>query len=126
VSGKGEIEAGQGNVAGDLYIRVRVNADATFKKEKSIVYMTQHISLSTALVGADIQIKSFDQEFVLAIPHGINSGDVLRAKEKGGIIDSAQGQGKRGDMMITIKIDMPKKVSGDIKEAAALLKKAGY
>ncbi len=126
VSGRGETVAGAGNVAGDLYVRVRVKVDPVFKKERSTVYMTQTIPLSVALAGGDVKIKSFDQEFTLTIPHGVTTGEVLRAKEKGGVIDSNRGNGKRGDMMITLKIDMPKKINADIQSAVQLLKKAGF
>ncbi|MES2623036.1 MAG: DnaJ C-terminal domain-containing protein [Patescibacteria group bacterium] len=124
VQGRGEMEAG--GVAGDLYIRVQVKNDSVFSKEKSTVFMTQHIPLSTAIGGGDIKIHSFDQDFTLSIPSGVGSGDVLRAKEKGGVIDSSRGATKRGDMHITLKVDMPKKIGGDIKQAIEALKKAGY
>lgn len=126
VHGRGEVESGAQNVAGDLYIRVHVKADAVFKKEKSIVYMTQTIPLSIALGGGDVVINSFDQKFTLEIPTGIGTGDVLRAREKGGAIDSSRGGTKRGDLLITIKVDMPKKISTEVKHAIESLKKAGY
>ncbi|MES2985778.1 MAG: DnaJ C-terminal domain-containing protein [Patescibacteria group bacterium] len=126
VQGRGEVEGGLGNVAGDLYIRVSVKPDMIFRKEKSTVYMTQSIPLSVALGGGDVVINSFDQKFTLEVPSGVGSGDILRAKEKGGVIDSGRGGSKRGDMMITIKVEMPKKVSSEVKHAIESLKKAGY
>lgn len=126
VSGRGEVEAGTGNVAGDLYIRVNVKADSVFTKEKSTVYMTQTIPLSTALAGGDVLIHSFDQDFTLSVPQGVANMDVLRAREKGGVIDSSRGGSKRGDMLITIKVQMPKKLSSEVKQAVELLKKGGF
>jgi molecular chaperone DnaJ len=126
VQGRGETEAGASNVAGDLYIRVHVKADTIFTKEKSTVYMIQTIPLSVALSGGDVLIHSFDQDFTLTIPQGISNMDILRAKEKGGAVDSGRGTGKRGDMLITIKVAMPKKLSSEVKQAVELLKKGGY
>jgi molecular chaperone DnaJ len=126
VQGRGEIEAGAGNIAGDLYIQVRVKADSVFTKEKSTVYMTQTIPLSTALAGGDVLIHSFDQDFTLTVPQGVSNMDVLRAREKGGVIDSGRGGGKRGDMLITIKVVMPKKLSSEVRQAVDLLKKGGF
>lgn len=126
VQGRGEVEAGTGNVAGDLYIRVYVKTDTVFKKDKSTVYMTQSIPLSVALGGGDVVINSFDQKFTLEVPSGVGTGDILRAKEKGGVIDSSRGGNKRGDMMITLKVEMPKKISSEVKHAIESLKKAGY
>lgn len=126
VGGRGEMVAGAGNVAGDLYIRVRVKTDTIFKKERSTVYMTQLVPLSTAVVGGDVVVRSFDQDFTLEVPHGVTTGDVLRAREKGGVIDSHKSNSKRGDLLITLKVDMPKKINSDIKSAVELLKKAGF
>lgn len=126
VQGRGEIEAGAGNIAGDLYVQVHVKADPVFTKEKSTVYITQTIPLSVALAGGDVTVKSFDQDFVLSIPQGISNMDILRAREKGGVIDSGRGNGKRGDMLITVKVTMPKKLSSEVKQAIEVLKKGGF
>ncbi len=126
ISGRGESVAGAGNIPGDLYVRVRVKADTVFKKERSTVYMTQSVPLSTALGGGDIKVRSFDQDFTLAIPSGVMTGEVLRARGKGGVIDSNKDSSKRGDLMITVKVDMPKKINSEVKHAIEALKKAGY
>ncbi|MEN9604493.1 MAG: hypothetical protein RJB39_178 [Candidatus Parcubacteria bacterium] len=126
VSGRGESVAGGDNIPGDLYVRVRVKTDSIFRKERSIVYMTQSVPLSVALGGGDIKIKSFDQDFTLSVPAGVTTGEVLRAKGKGGVIDSNKDSHKRGDLMIAVRVDMPKKISGDVKNAIEALRKAGY
>lgn len=124
VSGRGESVAG--GVAGDLYIRVRVKADTVFKKDRSTVYMTQMVPLSTALGGGDVKVKSFDQDFTLTVPAGVMTGEVLRAKGKGGVVDSSKDASKRGDLLISIKVDMPKKINTEVKHAIEALRKAGY
>lgn len=126
VGGRGEMVGGQQAMAGDLYIRIRVRPDSHFKKDRSTVYMTHAIPLSVALGGGDTKIKSFDQEFTLSVPAGVTTGEVLRAREKGGVLDTSTQTHKRGDLMITLKVEMPKKINGDIKEAISLLKKSGY
>lgn len=126
VSGRGEAAAGVNSIAGDLYVRVRVRPDTTFKKERNTVYMTQSIPLSIAIAGGDVKIKSFDQDFTLSVPSGVMSGEVMRVREKGGMIDSARGTHKRGDLMITLRVEMPKKLNADVKHAVESLKKAGY
>lgn len=126
VQGRGETEAGAHNVAGDLYIQVHVKADSIFRKDKSTVYMTQSIPLSTALHGGDVVVHSFDQDFTLTIPQGVSNMEILRAREKGGVIDSSRGSHKRGDMLITVQVQMPKKLTSEVKQAVELLKKAGY
>ncbi len=120
VQGRGESIAG--GVDGNLYIQISIKPDLNFKKDRTKVYMTQHIPLSTAIGGGDVKIHSFDHDFILTIPHGSVNGDILRAKEKGGIMSNK----KRDDMFITLKVDMPKKVGGEVKDVIEKLKKLGY
>ena len=120
VQSKGESIAS--GLAGDLYVRINIKPEFNFKKERTKVYMTQHIPLSLAISGGDVLIHSFDHDFTLTLPHGVLNGDILRAREKGGFIDNK----KRDDMFITIKVDMPKKIGSEVKELVDRLKKLGY
>ncbi len=120
VVGRGEGIAG--GVAGNLYIQISVKADPVFRKDRTKVYMTQHIPLSVALGGGDIKIDSYDAPFTITIPAGSNTGEVLRAKEKGGFVDAK----KRDDMHITLRVDMPKKINGDMKKVIKDLQNLGY
>lgn len=120
VAGRGESIAG--GVTGNLYIQITVKADPVFRKDRTRVFMTQHVPLSVAIGGGDIKINSYDHDFILTIPQGSNTGDILRAKEKGGFLDAK----KRDDMHITLKVDMPKKVGGEVKEVIEKLRKLGY
>lgn len=120
VAGRGESVVG--GVAGNLYVQISVKADPVFRKDRTRVFMTQHIPLSTAIAGGDIKIHSYDHDFTLTIPHGSNTGDILRAREKGGFLDAK----KRDDMHITLKVDMPKKVGGEMKDLVEKLRKLGF
>jgi molecular chaperone DnaJ len=120
VIGRGEAVAG--GTSGNLYVQISIKADPIFRKDRTRVYMTKNIPLSVAIIGGDIRINSYDQDFTLTIPSGVSTGDILRAREKGGFLDTK----KRDDMHITIKIDMPKKVGNEVKKIAAELQKLGY
>lgn len=120
VIGRGESIAG--GVEGNLYIQINVKADPIFRKDRTKVYMTLHIPLSVAIGGGDVKVNSYDHDFTLTIPHGSNTGDVLRAKEKGGFIDVK----KRDDMHITLRVDMPKKVGSEVKKIVKDLENLGY
>lgn len=120
VVGRGEAVAG--GVSGNLYVQITVKADPIFRKDRTRVYMTQHVPLSIAIAGGDVKINSFDQDFTLTIPASSNTGDILRAKEKGGFIDAK----KRDDMHITLKVDMPKKMGSEMKKIVKDLQQLGY
>lgn len=120
VVGRGEAIAG--GVEGNLYIQINVKADPIFRKDRTKVYMSLHIPLSVAIGGGDVKVNSYDQDFTLTIPHGSNTGDVLRVKEKGGFVDAK----KRDDMHITLRVDMPKKVGSEVKKIVKDLENLGY
>jgi len=120
VVGRGEAVAG--GTSGNLYVQITVKSDMIFRKNRTKVYMTQNIPLSVAIGGGDVKVSSYDGDFTLTIPHGSNTGDVLRAKEKGGFVDAK----KRDDMHITLKVDMPKKIGSEVKKIVKELESLGY
>ncbi|MBC7766717.1 DnaJ domain-containing protein [Arenimonas sp.] len=120
VVGRGESIAG--GVDGNLYVQVSVKADPIFRKDRTKVYMTLHIPLSVAIGGGDVKVNSYDNNFTLTVPYGSNTGDILRAKEKGGFVDTK----RRDDMHITLRVDMPKKVGSEVKKIVKDLHELGY
>jgi molecular chaperone DnaJ len=107
--------------AGDLYIKIGVASHPLFKRAGSDLTMDLSIKLSDALLGADYPIKTLDGDITLHIPEGITHGEVLRIRGKG----VPENKHKRGDILVTIHIVMPKKLSRSAKEAIETLKKEG-
>ena len=115
VTGKGE--PGEGG-AGDLFIRVWVEEHKHFRKEGAHIVMDLHIKLSQALLGDTMTIESLDGAIEVKIPHGITHGEVLRIKGKG-------VPTQRGDLLIVIFIDIPRKISKTATRLVEELKKEG-
>ena len=111
----------EGGVAGDLYINISVRRDPLFKKEGKNILTEIIIKLSDALLGMKYPMKTLDGDIELTIPEGINSGDILRIRDKGVPIDSRH----RGDMLVKVKIKMPTRLSRDARKAVEELKKEG-
>ena len=63
-----------------------------------------------------------DGEIKLKVPEGTQSGDVLKVRGKGA--PSASGYG-RGDLLIQIKVDIPRHISKKTKELIQEMKKEG-
>ena len=118
LSGGGE--AIKGGVSGDLYIKTHVKKHKTFRKEGNDLIMNLDVKLSDALLGAKIDIQTLDGLSTLVIPEGINTGDILQIKGKG-----VPNQNRRGDILIHIRVAMPKKLSKTAKEAISKLKEEG-
>ena len=119
LSGMGDALAG--GQAGDLYIRIKVRPHPVFRREESNLTMDFPIKLTTALLGADLSIKTLDGDINLKIPEGIRHGEVLRVRGKGVPND----RGKRGDLLVTVLVEMPKKISKNTRALIEELKKEG-
>ncbi|MCU0660669.1 MAG: molecular chaperone DnaJ [Candidatus Pacebacteria bacterium] len=118
LSGGGEAVAH--GIAGDLYIKISVTPHSTFKRVGNDLVMDIQIKLSDALLGAEYNIKTLDGTIALKIPEGVTHGEILRIRGKG--VPTRNG---RGDMLVTVKIVMPKKLSKSAKHVVEELKKEG-
>lgn len=113
ISGKGEFLRG-GN-AGDLYVKVHVENKTKFKKEGINIVTSIDIKLTDAILGTIYKMDTLDGPIELKIPSGISHGELLRVKGRGFV-----SQGRRGDLIVRVKIAMPNKIS---RETRALLEK---
>ena len=106
VQGKGE-EVKEGK-SGDLLVVMNIKPHKFFKRQRNDIYFTLPISFSQAALGDEIKIPTLYGDTKIKIPSGIESGKILRLKNKG--IENIQGFGK-GDEFVNIKIETPKKLT---------------
>lgn len=114
-------EAIEGGKSGDLYIRVRIKKHPLFTKAGNNLVMEKKIKLTDALLGAEFDIETLDGHGVLKVPEGIQYGEVLKIKGKGVPYDGS----KRGDILVTILVDIPHKLSKNARKTFEELKKEG-
>ncbi|MEA2715102.1 MAG: molecular chaperone DnaJ [Candidatus Parcubacteria bacterium] len=119
LSGMGEAVAG--GAAGDMYVRVHVRPHPQIRKEGSNLVTDLPIRLTQALLGGEINLKTVDGDLAVKIPEGSASGDVLRVKGRG----VPNERGKRGDFLIRLSIDIPKKLSRDARRTIEGLRGEG-
>ncbi|MCS7198737.1 MAG: molecular chaperone DnaJ [Caldimicrobium sp.] len=105
----GEGEGGiLGGKPGDLYIRVRVKPHPLFRREKNDLYGELKINFVSAILGEELKIPFFGKELEIKIPPGIQPGDKIILKGMGlrdwktGIV---------GDLILGIKVELPKEIS---------------
>lgn len=106
---------------GDLYIIINIKPDPDFAIQGTDVFSIKEIPMSLAVLGGSIPIKVVDpdsnsgfSEKKLKIPTGTQPGTQLRLKNMG--MPSPKGYGK-GNHYITIKVNIPTKLSKSQKEA---------
>jgi molecular chaperone DnaJ len=118
----GEGESGlYGRHSGDLYATMHVVSHPLFKRDGDDILHTAHISVADASLGSDsLVVPTIDGKAKITIPAGTDSGTVFRLREKG--MPRLRGRG-RGDMLVTVQVDTPKRLSRRAKELMDELKK---
>lgn len=115
-------EAGrQGGKAGDLYVRIRVEADARFERIDDDIRTSVSISAVDAILGTSIDVPTVHGEVSLTIPAGTQPDQILRMKSKGMPILNTS---RHGDHYVTVKVEIPTKLSKKEKELMEEWRKA--
>jgi molecular chaperone DnaJ len=104
--------------SGDLFIQIAIEPHPIFKRLGNDILMPYEINLADALLGKEIEIETLDGKEKLEIPEGTNNGDQLKIKNKGVV----HGR-NRGDLIVGIKVKMPRKLSRKAKELIEDLRK---
>ena len=103
LSGQGE--AGhKGASAGDLYLRIRVQAHKKFVRDGYDIRTEESISVKQAILGDKIEVETVNGPVKLKIPEGTQSGTIFKIKERG--IPRLHGSGQ-GDHFIRISVKIP-------------------
>jgi DnaJ-class molecular chaperone len=119
-SQKGEpIENG---IPGDLYVRIHVKKHPSLAKEGSHLVTELNITISESLMGCKKEIQGVNENIKIKIPAGARHGEILRVRGKGVPISGYY----KGDLLIKIYINIPKKFSRKAREAIETLKAEGY
>lgn len=118
MTGRGEaVSNGQ---PGDLYIKVHVEAHKSIRRDGSTLTIALPIKLTDALLGATYTVTTLDGNVDIKIPAGIAHGELIRIKEKG-----VPGDRGRGDFMVKISIETPKKLSKQATKLVEQLREEG-
>lgn len=119
ISGKGEASF-TGGVPGDLYIRIRVLKHKIFRRQEDNIIMSIQINMVQAALGDIIKLETLDGGIKLKIPEGTQGGDILKIRGRGAWSKSGYG---RGDLLVEVKVEIPKKLSKKAKDLLDELKK---
>jgi molecular chaperone DnaJ len=96
-----------GGPPGDLYVFIRVKPHDYFERDGLDLYCAVPISITQAILGADIQIQTLEGKTIkIKIPAGIQNGKMLRIRDEG--VPSA---GRRGNLHIKLMVQIPAKLS---------------
>ncbi len=97
-----------GGKNGDLFLKISVTPDSTFKVDGADLLCEVPISPFEAVLGGDIKIPAINGEVTLNVPKNTKSGQVFRISSKG-----LKKNGLVGDIIVTVKIQIPDKISDE-------------
>lgn len=118
---KGKGEPGQGGgPPGDLHVVTHVQKHPYLYRRDSNILMDLPLTFSEASLGTEANIPTLDGRVKLKIPPGTQGGKTFRLKGKGAAHLKRSG---RGDLLVTTRIVVPKKVNKHERELLEELEK---
>jgi len=121
LKGKG-MPGENGGSSGDLYIAIHIKKHPNFERKDDDIYIEQEVPFTTAVLGEKIQVQGIEKTLNVSIPPGTNDSSLLRLKNQGFYkINSEQ----RGNLLVKIKIRVPKKLNRNQKELLVKLQTVG-
>jgi DnaJ-class molecular chaperone len=100
LGGKGE--AGPGG-AGDAIVTIEVQPHRFYTRAGDDIRLDVPVTLSEAVLGAQVRVPTPDGAVMLTVPKGTSSGKILRLKGRG----FHRKNGTRGDLLVTLIVDLP-------------------
>ena len=104
-----------GGPAGDLIIQVNVKRHSYFERDGVNVYCEVPITVSEAILGAEIEVPTLEGKHKFVIPEGTQTGTQFTLKQKG--IPFVNNSNRRGDLIFTVVVEIPKGLNEKQKEA---------
>jgi molecular chaperone DnaJ len=118
LAGKGE-PGGPGMPAGDLFVQVHVSEDPVFGRRGDDLTVDLPITFPEAALGAQVQVPTLNGPVTLKVPAGTPNGKTFRIRGKG-----APKRGGHGDLLATVRVDVPGKLSKEQKKLLEQLREA--
>ena len=112
VTGRGEAGPG-GGPNGDLYFEIRLRGHEEFSRSGDNLLCTVDVPMVQAVLGTTMTFAALDGEAELEIKPGIQNGDVVTLHKRG--VTHLRGN-SRGDLLVTINVVTPTKLSSKEKE----------
>lgn len=95
-------------IRGDLHVVVKVEPHKVFQREGDHIVLEMPISFTQASLGAQIEVPTIDKPHTITIPRGAQHGAMLRITGAG--LPNLRS-GRRGDMVVVLSIEIPRKLT---------------
>ena len=120
---RGEVGV-NGGARGDLVVTTNVAEDPLFKRDGADVRMELPISAFEAALGTSVDVPTPEGTTVrLRVPAGTQDGKTFRFRDLGA--PNVKRKGAKGALYVTIKVEVPTRLSAKEREALEALPRRG-
>jgi molecular chaperone DnaJ len=98
---------------GNLFLAVTVKQHEYFKRKGNDILLDLDVNIAQAVLGAALEVPTVDGPAELEIPPGTQPGKVFSMKGRG--VPRVRSNG-RGDQLVVINVDIPKKLTKEQQE----------
>lgn len=117
INGEGE-ESIQGGRTGDLIVHVLIKEHECFGRDGVDLLLDVPVTYSMLCLGCSIELPTISGEkVIITVPEGTQSQTKFKLRGKG----LALPNGIIGDMIVTVKIEIPRKINDEYKESVKKL-----
>jgi DnaJ-class molecular chaperone len=113
-----------GGPDGDLYVLIHVADDSRFRRDGDDVVVDITVPLKTVMLGGAVDIPLPDGSARMTVPASTQGGRVFRLRNKGFPRPGA-APAVRGDLLATVRVQIPTVPVGLVDEVETLLAKLG-
>ena len=111
IPGRGGAGLG-GGAAGDLFLRVRLAKHPDFEVDGANLVHEIEVAPWEAVLGTQVRVPTLEGAVGIKVPPGTQNGQRLRVRGRG----LPQRGGTRGDLLVSVRIEVPKEVSARERE----------
>ncbi|MEM7008833.1 MAG: molecular chaperone DnaJ [Thermodesulfobacteriota bacterium] len=113
VPGQGNMSPDPGAPPGDLLVVINTEKDSRFTRKGEHLYRDINIKIPDAVFGTKVDVPTLVGEGEVKIPAGTQPGTTMRLANEG---LPGFRSGRRGDIYLNIKVEIPKKPSKEEKK----------
>jgi molecular chaperone DnaJ len=109
LSGEGEVGP-SGGPAGDLYIEIHERDHPTFEREGDDLHCQLKVPMTTAVLGASVDLETLDSSEQVTIKPGTQPGATITLNARG--VPHLR-RGGRGDLYVHVNVEIPTRIDAE-------------
>ncbi len=107
----------------DGEIEVTVQEHPRYKRDGDDIQVREHITVTTALLGGRIDVRTLGGVLTVSVPAGSQSGKILRLRGQGMPVYNSEGA--RGDLFVELHVAIPMSLTDEQHKLVEALRDSG-